>query len=334
MSDNFEEGGNVTTLDSVVHVASSTPFPEGTVQIASSQPKENYKFTQADMDQAVQEGIAKALAERGIGDGIPEGGVLAFCSATPTLGILSAWWHAHEKQLIFPMNTSRIPLMPIDKSGGKIAEMRNGIVKACIEMEQGKHDTGGRPVKVHSIFWLDDDVVVNKWAIQSLLEHNRPIAAGVYFVKTETHCEPLIFPGGSAGTTPFRAGKCFESWGWAQGLSLVNLDVYKHMLKEMGEEMGLDDFGNPAWYRTPGVSVNEKNGAVTVGGTEDFPFFGRANRLGYRCMVDCRPAAFGWHYDAKTKTGFPKKQWEQYKDGKAIIWPGVDGEPDVVWGAT
>jgi hypothetical protein len=295
---------------------------EWTGNVASPSPV----LTQADLDAAVQ----KALEDKGIGKGLPEGGVLGMCTATPTLGILSAWWHAHASQIIYPMNCSRIPLMPIDKCGGKIAEMRNGIVQQCLDIEDGKADTHDRKIKIHSIFWLDDDVIPNRFVVQALLSHNRPIAAGCYFTKTPINSEPLIFPGGSSGTTKFQPGKCFESWGWAQGLSLVQLDVYRHMLKEMGDDMGKDEFGFPAWYKTPGIEVNE-NGSLTIGGTEDFPFFRRANQLGYRCMVDCRPQAFGWHYDIHGKTGYPLEQWKMFQGGRPIIWPGAEEEPDNVW---
>lgn len=254
--------------------------------------------------------------------------LIAVC--TPTLGMVSAWWHASVLDLIWPMNTAKgAPMVP-DRKGGEIAETRNRIVSMMLATESDK-------AKLEGIFWLDDDVIIRspRTCLLKLVSHNRDIASGVYFTKGEVN-EPLIFGGPCAGSIPFEPGKEFEAWGWAQGLSYVRGEVYKRMRDEM--ELGLDKYGAPLWYEPSEFRVDKQTGDVCVNGTEDFPFFKKANDLGYRCLVDCTEHCFGFHYDANGKdadgwpgVGYPRQQWEQFKRHEPIVWPAKDGREDVVW---
>lgn len=239
---------------------------------------------------------------------------------TPTLGNVSMWWHTALVDLIWPMNTGKgfIPVM--DQKGGEIGEMRNRLVTLALQFE------AAQDIDLEYLMWIDDDVIVGRMALLALAQHDRDIASGVYFSKNDMP-QPLIFDGPSSGTARWEPDKLLEKWGWAQGLSLVRLAVYKRMRDELN--LGVDKYGNPAWFKEPEFGKDEQ-GNITLGGTEDFHFFENASKLGYRPLIDCTKHAFGWHYDAALKTGYPKRQWEQYVRREPIVWPLKDGG-EVVW---
>lgn len=242
---------------------------------------------------------------------------------TPTLGRVTMPWADQRSKLLFPMNCGRYPFTMQDKAGGEIAEVRNAMVEFFLAL---KRNSPG--AEFPGLFWLDDDVIPCSPAILiRLIGHERPIASGVYFTKMEPG-EPLIFPGGSSGTTPFRPGEVFESWGWAQGLCWIELGVYERMRDEL--DLGVDKYGNPAWYKTPEFGV-DTNGALILGGTEDFVFFDNASKLGYRPLVDCDKHAFGWHIDLKTLQGYPMQQFDQWSRQQPMVWPSKGGRPEVCW---
>lgn len=240
---------------------------------------------------------------------------------TPTLGQVSMFWTVGLINLIWPMNMGKGIIPIVDLVGGEVGETRNKCVAAVLDAER----TSGQ--ELEGVFWLDDDVIVSKFALLQLVSHDREIAAGVYFTKGDLG-EPLIFSGPSSGTLKFRPDETFEAWGWAQGLSYVQTKVYKEMAENL--DLGKDRYGNPCWYKKPDPGVSE-TGQITIGGTEDFHFFANANKLGYRCLVDCGKHAFGWHYDSNTKSAYPKKQWQQFLKREPIVWEGRKGNPEVVW---
>ncbi len=273
------------------------------------------------MSTTYEEAIREAVAKRR-----PQGVLAApqqvIAVLTPTLGQVSMWWHNAILELIWPMNVTKALVPAFDRKGGEIAEMRNRLVSMMLAAETDS-------LKIHSLMWIDDDVIVNRLCMLALAAHDRDIASGVYFCKGE-FSQALIFDGPSSGTHPFEPDQTFECWGWAQGLSLIRLDVYKRMRDEM-PEMGKDKYGVPRWYESADFKV-AKNGQVQVGGTEDFPFFQKANDLGYRPLVDCTQHAFGFHYDAVAQVGYPRQQWEQFVHREPIVWPRKDGKDSIVWG--
>jgi len=241
---------------------------------------------------------------------------------TPTLGMVSIHWTVAIQNLLWPMNVGKGFIPGMDQVGNEVGEMRNKLVALVLEQAQKSgHDLEG-------IFWIDDDVIVNKMALLKLASHDRDIAAGVYFCKGDLG-EPLIFSGGQTGTMKFLPDETFEAWGWAQGLSYVRAEVYTRMAEDL--DLGKDKYGNPCWYKKPDFGIDETTGQMTVGGTEDFHFFTNANKLGYRCLVDCSKFAFGWHYDHAAKTAYPKRQWEQYIRREPVIWPATRSHPEVIW---
>jgi len=240
---------------------------------------------------------------------------------TPTLGYASFWYFTGILGLIWPMNTGKAVLPTMDRQGSQIAEMRNRLVSMMIAAD----DAGA--ARVSHVMWIDDDVIVGPAAILSLAQHDRDIASGVYFSKGSVP-EPLIFDGPSSGTGKFIPGKTRESWGWSQGLSLVKLDVYKRMRDEL--EIEKDRYGCPMWYE-PADYQAMKAGQFHSLGTEDFPFFDKCNKLGYKCLQDMGQHAFGFHYDLHADQGYPKAQWDQYVRREPIIWPATGEHEEVVW---
>jgi hypothetical protein len=264
---------------------------------------------------AVIEKIAekiKAASPKGIAP-VQTTGILV---ATPTLGAVSMLWHDAASRLVWPMNVHRASVPMVDNEGGQIAEMRNQCVLYAMALEQA------HPITVDSIMWLDDDVLCHPMAMCQLRQHDRDIAAGVYFCKSEIP-EPLIFAGPSSGTMKFRPNEVFEAWGWPMGLSLIKLDVYRRMQDEL--DLGTDRRGFPAWYQQPGFGFQKETGSLITGGTEDFKFFDSASKIGIRPLVDCGKIAFGWHYDLASKTGYPQKQWEQRVKHQPITWDTKEG---------
>lgn len=269
----------------------------------------------ATMEQLVKEEIAKRRPKGVLA--APQK-IIAVC--TPTLGQVSMWWHTSIIDLIWPMNTAKAIVPMVDQNGGEIAEMRNRIVSMMLAVE-------GEDRTVEALMWIDDDVIVNRAAMLALAQHDRDIASGVYFSKGDFPT-PLIFDGPCSGTHPFQPNEKFEAWGWAQGLCMVRMEVYKRMRDEL--DMPLDKYGVPMWYEPSDFHVRE-DGSVAMNGTEDFPFFEKANKLGYSALVDCSAHTFGWHYDTILKTGYPKQQWEQFVRREPVIWPAKNGQQEVIW---
>ncbi len=240
--------------------------------------------------------------------------------ATPTLGSVSIEWASVLRALAWPLNVGYTNLFVLDINGGEIAETRNRCVQLALDACSDRSE-------VSHLFWLDDDVIASRMSLLQLLSHDRDIVSGVYFTKCDPS-EPLILPGRGAGTTPFVPDRVFETWGHGMGLTLVKTDVYRRMAKET--DLGRDKYGRPAWYRTTGPeSATVEDGCFWLGGTEDLFFLDAAGKLGYRPLVDTSRLAFGWHMDAMTRQGFPKKQWTQRMTGQPIIWETPDGP--VTW---
>ncbi len=248
---------------------------------------------------------------------------LVIAILTPTLGQVSMWWTNAVMQIAWPMNVGKAFMPGIDRVGGEVAEMRNRLVTLALSFEQQEG------VELHSIFWLDDDVIPHKTVMLRLASHDRDIAAGVYFSKNDALAEPLIFDGPACGVRPFVPDTTLEAYGYAQGLSLVKKDVFIRMRDEL--DLGKDRYGNPQWFKVPDFHVDPQTGGLCTGGTEDFHFFENAMKLGYRPLVDTSRYAFAFHYDAKSQQGFPATQWEQNVRNEAIVWAETAHHKEVVW---
>jgi len=268
----------------------------------------------------------KQEAERNRANGRTEGirqaqkQIIAVC--TPTLGAVSMWWHTCMVDLLWPTNMSKSFLPARDLKGNEIGQMRNRLVHSAFLFE--KHND----VKIHSLMWIDDDVLVHRFAMLQLARHDVDIAAGVYFTKCDV-AEPLIFEGGSSGCANFKPDTVEEHWGYAQGLSLVKMDVYRRMEEEL--ELPKDEYGATQFYKSPEFGVDQKTGALILGGTEDFIFFDNASKMGIRPIVDSTKFAFGWHFDLAHQQGYPRQQWDQWVRREPVVWPARGDIQEVVW---
>lgn len=253
------------------------------------------------------------------------------CRCTPSLGRVSIYWVKAMEDIGWPMNTVKASMFMEDVAGGEIAECRNLLVTKVLHVEA----THGDWSDDSAIFWLDDDVLTTAGVLQQLTSHNRDIVTGVYFLKSDP-TEPLIFPTLGGGTSRYvPAGdnkqKTQEAWMGSCGLSLVRTSVYRRLRDEL--KLPLDKNGNPEWYKTTAGRADAmivENGVMSKGGTEDAYFAGLAHSFGYSMLVDLTKYAFGFHFDAKTRWGYPKAQWEQRQAGKPVTWPQPDGT-EIVW---
>lgn len=270
----------------------------------------------ATLDEAVRD-----EAKRKNPQGVPAKRQEVIPVLTPTMGVASFWYFTSILGMVWPMNCGKAVIPTMDRKGGEIAQMRNRLVSMMLTT----HETG--LANVTYVMWIDDDVVVHPWVIPQLVQHERDIVSGVYFSKGDVS-EPLIFDGPSAGTGKFIPEQTRESWGWAQGLSLVKLDVYRRMRDELDLEK--DEYGVPMWYESP-MTQALKNGNFHSPGTEDFPFFDKCNKLGYTCLQDMSQRAFGFHFDIKAGIGYPQKQWEQFERREPVVWPATKHSEEVVW---
>jgi hypothetical protein len=263
--------------------------------------------------------------------GVPVGARQNIVVCTPTRGMVSMWWHTSICDLVFPMNTGKALIPGLDRNGGEIAEIRNRLVTMAKGMETDQN-------KVHSILWLDDDVIFYPSVLLALAAHDRDVVSGVYFCKGQSS-QPLLFGGPCCGTLPYKPAtnehdgcegcpECtMEAWGWSNGLSLVKMDVYRRMEAEL--ELGKDKYGCPLWYEPSTLKV--ENGNLTMNGTEDFPFFEKVAKIGVRPLIDLRQAAFGFHYDHGADVGYPKPQWENFIRREPVLWPAKGERQEVVW---
>lgn len=261
--------------------------------------------------------------------GIPQARKRGLSVLTPTLGRATVEWFDCLRKLVYPMNWANGWVPTRDFGGAQVGEMRNRLVQMALV---GAEAMGA---DIPYLFWLDDDVIVHPMAIIALMGRGRDVASGVYFTKGPLG-EPLMFPGGSAGTLPFKPARSYddpdatvEAYGWAQGLCLIKTDVYRRMRDEL--DLGVDRFGNPRWYAQPDFARDHQTGGYVTGGTEDFLFFENASKLGYRPVIDQSRFAFGFHMDMASLNAYPLKQYVQYAKMQEIVWPETPDHPEVIW---
>jgi hypothetical protein len=234
-----------------------------------------------------------------------------FAMATPTLGKVSMPWHMAVMNLLWPLNCTKTVIPCYDMHGGEIAEARDKLVDLAFGLCSDKQE-------VTHLFFLDDDVIVPQFCLRKLLNHNVPVASGVYFTKTEVG-EPLIFPGPGLGSQPFEPDAVFEGWGWSMGLSVIRMDVFRRMRDELN--LPLDKYGCTQFFKTPSeADTDYQDGIITDGGTEDFIFFSNLAKLGIKPVIDCTRYCMGFHMDMSTLQAYPSEQWKQYNRGEPVVW--------------
>ncbi len=224
---------------------------------------------------------------------------IAYC--TPSLGTVSMWWARMTASIFHPNNYSRALFFAKDEVGDEVAEVRNCIVKQVLDYDREHH-------AVTHLFWIDDDVLVQPGCLLELLNHDRDIISGVYFLKHEGALStPLIYPESGGGPGKFLPDQVQDVWGHGMGLTLVRTEVYKRMLAEQltrttpdgKTELLADKYGQPMWYhKTDSMTEIEEDehGLCRMGMTEDTYFLNEAAKLGYQPSVSTHKHAFGFHY--------------------------------------
>ena len=237
----------------------------------------------------------------------------AIMLATPSLGTVSIWWTQQVATLLWPLNLGRRVAFQQDAVGDEIAEARNALVTRALKL-----DAEG-PIEIDSIFWIDDDVLVQRTALCKLYDHHVPIAAGLYFTKGEP-ASPLAFPGRLQGTIKFEPDKVTRVWGVGMGLTLVKLYVYKSLLPGIAK----DKYGRPEFYKT-NRTYEIEDGMIDCGGTEDLYFCQLVTKLGIEPLLDTSKHTVGFHHDRDTNQGYPKEQFDQWQANKPIQWQTETG---------
>lgn len=242
--------------------------------------------------------------------------LFAFCIVSR--GTVSLKWAMAFRGIILPMNTGAIPVIFQDEVGGEIAECRNAVVEVAL-----------RSGATH-LFWLDDDVCVDNWALAALHRHAVPMSSGVYFTKND-FSDPLIFPASGGGTSPFMGEGTSQAHAAGMGLVLIHADVYRRMSRKL--PLGKDKNGHVQFYRTVSseeATERDRDDAggkfVNYGSTEDFYFFDRAAEAGFTLLIDHSQKAFGWHVDRNTLKGYPAEQYAQHVAGKEVVWDTPAGK--------
>jgi len=134
------------------------------------------------------------------------------------------------------------------------------------------------------LFWVDEDVCIPGNAIQALLEDDRPIVSGLYFLRSPPY-SPCMYALTSESLTrgrfahiPTYKEGLVEVGLVGMGCCLVHAEVYRKI-------------GDP-WYQITGA-----------GRTEDVWFCLRALQCGYKIYVDTRVKC--WHLGERVPIGEP-----------------------------
>lgn len=280
---------------------------------------------------------------------------------TPSLGRVSIWWARAAENLMWPMGVGKLLLYVQDNVGGGVAEARNALVETALT-----YDREANPVS--HLLWLDDDVLAFPGALLELMNLNKDVASGVYFLKAEGPAsQPLVWmeadpaagvhEGVMVPFVPDLTNLPVKYTG--MGLTLVRLSVYKRMAAEL--DLGVDSQGRVKFYHTstPEDVREDGSGGIEVGFTEDVYFYRQAARLGIKPHVSTTKHAFGFHTSTlfcckdcgfrsveeslaarhrlsfpghklrEELAGYPEKQFRQWAAGEPVTW-NVGGER-VTW---
>ncbi len=275
------------------------------------------------------------------------------CKCTPSLGHVSLFWSRMTECQNWPVGVGKTLLYLRDRIGGEIAEVRNAIVH-----EAREYDRLHNPVT--DLFWVDDDVLPFQFCLTELWSQRAAIATGTYFMKLDGPAQPLLWPGDftEGPLVPFTPNKVFPVRYAGMGLTLIKLDVYKRMAKEL--TLPKDKYGHTQFYKTSSAEdiTADVTGNIESGFTEDSWFYNHAALLDYQPLAVTTKHAFGFHclplfecscgfrtnerllanrHEAtepghrisEDVTGYPAEQWASWVKGEPIVWHTPDG--DVVW---
>lgn len=273
---------------------------------------------------------------------------------TPSLGNVSLFWARMTECQNWPVGVGKSLFYLRDAQGGEIAEVRNAIVAECLE-----YDRTHNPVT--HLFWVDDDVLPFQFCLTELWAKKAPICTGTYFMKLDGPPQPLLWPGEftEGPLVPFQPNRELSVRYAGMGLTLIELNVYKRMAKEL--DLPKDKYGRTQFYKTSTAEdiTMDASGNVNAGFTEDSWFYDHAAKAGFAPLALTTKHAFGFHCAPlfecracgfKTNerllanrhvvdepghrisediTGYPQEQWRQFVAGEPITWEIPDGK--VVW---
>lgn len=194
---------------------------------------------------------------------------LTVCVGIPSFGMVSTYFMQSRMSQQFPLVSSAIDKVVLNKP---IAEARNEIVEFALQ--QG----------AQYLFWLDDDVIAPPDAFMKLYRHQKDVINGVYWSKSNPPM-PLLFRDHLNGPYwDWHVGDLIEIDAAGNGLTLVKMDVYRKISKELGDP----------WYSTDYSSFKNVSESP-LNNTEDIYFYWKAKKAGYKIWADTSVQAL--HYD-------------------------------------
>jgi hypothetical protein len=222
--------------------------------------------------------------------------------ATPTFGWVSMNWHQNVAGLQTPIWFSPMHFSP---SGMEIGKARNHCVEAAFEFGSSH------------IMFIDDDVLCPVDALLRLMNHDVPVAAGVYWSK-QRPSSPLIFvEGHTGGYTDWELGDLLEVDACGMGCTLLKMEVFEKM--------------DPPWFKTIRGEYDDGVGFMT----EDIFFCKKMHKeLGLRPLVDTGIQCIHEDYDGRTHYYYdPEVKDVVYKNfmtGEAVRLPRASVDKDRV----
>ena len=203
----------------------------------------------------------------------------------PTFGTVSMKWHVQTHDMLTlgkPMNRICLEKVVI---GSRVDEARNLIVNEALELR------GTERMRTSHVFFVDDDVLIERDTLIRLLAHDVPIVSGLYYAKTPTP-QPLLFLDAHAGPcVDYPKDQLVPCHGHGMGCTLIKREVF--------------DAIEPPWFLT---EEGRLVGTDFISHTEDIYFLDKARAAGFQPMVDTAVKAL--HYDAKTGLTFPTDLYE------------------------
>jgi hypothetical protein len=261
--------------------------------------------------------------------------------AVPTRGMVSMRWMVSMQTLQAPINT---PIQQLSAIGKEVGHARNNLVQRSLALVDPR--SGAR---ASHIFFVDDDCLLSMSALTQLWAHQKPIAAGLYYTKTEPP-QPLILAGKHEGVrSDWTHGDVVECWAHGMGATLIDLDVFRTMYTGGHVEADPDGtcpvclgqaqaracdgcFGTGheiRWFHTMSQTLEHTSmGPEFSSQTEDVYFCERAVAAGYQPTVDTGVFAFHYaappiHYDddrMPSDVCYPLPQWLEYQRTKQVTW--------------
>ncbi len=203
----------------------------------------------------------------------------------PTFGMVSMKWHVQLVDMLRlgkPMNRAVAEMTVI---GDTVAEARNKIVADALAWR------GAHGAQMSHVFFLDDDVFVQRDTLIRLLAHDRDIVSALYYAKTHVP-QPLLFAEPYAGPAhaflePPIEPALVDCYAHGMGCTLIRREVFEAI--------------DPPWFKTGFGEVDAEGEHVTH--TEDTFFLEKARAAGYAPAVDTGHIVP--HYDHVTGDIFP-----------------------------